>query len=1338
MRKKGLKLALAGALLCTTLPMYGLHTFAKDATDEVQVADEQADDTQTEAVTEDVAEESTDDVIYGGGKEGSTYNLAYTLTGTGNYTADPTASDSMVFYKFVAPTDGCFTITSHSDSESEDPKVAFEQRTLDNTIIDIDSNDDGGDGNNFSLSGVMKAGESYYFLISNWYTYSETPIPFSFEFDALVEGWNTRGESKFYVKDGHVLTEQWEKIDGYWYYFKDNSVACCDEIYGLWSEKDLKTVYYGFDKNGHMVKGIATFDGQKYYFDDKGIQQMGFVTIGNDTYYFNDSMVVDQIWFTSDSVCYFGKDGKMQAKYSLKPGWMKLGGYWYYYDGDDFVYSGWKQISGKWYYFEEQHPVMNTSGFFPVRGNPGESEVYCFDADGAMATGWQLCEGSWYYFAKDGIGQFGLVTDSKGDRYYITEGGILMDVVEHFYDDEDGLEYYGYFDKNGKLKEYHKCKTGWMQFNGKWYYYDGEEGGLVGNDIITYGGYDYYFNYSGIMVTNGEYEIDDGTIRVDEKGHLIKGWYKDLLGNWQYYDDKGLRYDYGIASIGGKYYLFYQGYMQKNITVIQEGVKYVFDAKGNCTSSKAVKNGWVQDDYGWYYYEDGKPISNCMRKIGSYTYGFDSDGCMYESCDHCWGSDRYYFDANGHLIYGWYQDAYGRYYYADSTGKLYTEGMYSIDGKSYFFDRWGMLEKNYAYYNEAQRKLYVWDGIGNLKTYSASDTGWVYFDYYLDKGQAVRSNWKKIDGYWYYFDEKAEKQYDKIITVDGKRYYLDGMGRMQTGWIACYDGWYYADASGVLCEEQWKTINGKKYYFRPSACNDICMVDGKWQVFEDYVWVKTLEDPEGWVKAGGRWFYFKSGNLVKDRVENIDGDYYFFDEKGVMSVNLEVDDYYFGANGRAIRDAWYEVEPGQWKYFGPDGRPYYNDIRYIKGKFYAFNGQGIMYKETAEYYGSICSVGTDGSVNVIPLQNGWFTDDEGARGYVRDGEPIYYDFHEIDGKTYYFREGRIIQYDFIYNGSVYFADKNGAIVKNGWFPYHGSYVYAGADGKLLMDLQTVGGKQYYFTPVMLKSTFNTGTEYLEIAANGVVTNIIKAKGTGWVKTSSGDWLYSRNGIFVKGTQIIDGKTYQFDYETGHMCKNSCIDYLGYVGSSGALEKNNGWIKSNDGYWYYYADGILLSDELCINGKEYYVSRYGYGNTTGPVYLNGHYYNYDGNGVRKLVTCKDGWTKCNGQWIYMENGYFVDGARKIDGKWYYFENGLMLTNYVDFTYGKYGRKIMYFGADGTAVKNKWIDLGNGEWYYIGADGYSVVGEYTINGKKYNFDIYGEWEESDSYIYYFPGR
>ena len=111
----------------------------------------------------------------------------------------------------------------------------------------------------------------------------------------------------------------------------------------------------------------------------------------------------------------------------------------------------------------------------------------------------------------------------------------------------------------------------------------------------------------------------------------------------------------------------------------------------NGDSAPARKEGWNQDDTGWWYVVDGEYLKSEWRKIGDYWYLFDRHGYAY--CNG-WGLDGdkwYYFDENCHMVTGWikYRD---KWYHLENEGQMSSkEYVTGYDGRLYYVKEDGSL-----------------------------------------------------------------------------------------------------------------------------------------------------------------------------------------------------------------------------------------------------------------------------------------------------------------------------------------------------------------------------------------------------------------------------------------------------------------------------------------------------------------------------------------------------------------------------------------------------------------------------------------------------------------------
>ncbi len=138
------------------------------------------------------------------------------------------------------------------------------------------------------------------------------------------------------------------------------------------------------------------------------------------------------------------------------------------------------------------------------------------------------------------------------------------------------------------------------------------------------------------------------------------------------------------------------------------------------------------------------------------------------------------------------------------------------------------------------RKNGYWDGVTTKAKWGYDHIGW----WYGYKGWYAQSQWQKIDGEWYYFD----KEYHAVTD--------------------CYVRGNYLDADGVYQEKKsgyhWNKVKtgsskGKWWYGKNS---------------KNYV-------ADGWVKIDGEWYYFdEEGILQTWKLLDIDGTVYGFDSNG--------------------------------------------------------------------------------------------------------------------------------------------------------------------------------------------------------------------------------------------------------------------------------------------------------------------------------------------------------------------------------------------------------------------------------------------------------------------------
>ena len=164
---------------------------------------------------------------------------------------------------------------------------------------------------------------------------------------------NTAGWT-FQKTDGSYSTNEWERINGSWYYFGGT---------------------------GYMTTGWQAINGSWYYMDTSvGNMQTGWLQQGQTWYYLNTategvegSMATG--WKAINGSWYYMNTsvGNMQT------GWLQLGQTWYYLNTategvEGSMVTGWKLVGGKYYYFDASGAML---------ANTTTPDGYKVDASGA-------------------------------------------------------------------------------------------------------------------------------------------------------------------------------------------------------------------------------------------------------------------------------------------------------------------------------------------------------------------------------------------------------------------------------------------------------------------------------------------------------------------------------------------------------------------------------------------------------------------------------------------------------------------------------------------------------------------------------------------------------------------------------------------------------------------------------------------------------------------------------------------------------------------------------------------------------------------------------------------
>ena len=282
---------------------------------------------------------------------------------------------------------------------------------------------------------------------------------------------------------------------------------------------------------------------------------------------------------------------------------------------------------------------------------------------------------------------------------------------------------------------------------------------------------------------------------------------------------------------------------------------------------------------------------------------------------------------------------------------------------------------------------------------------WQYLD---NEGNAVADTWRKSGDFWFYLGSDGNMAKNEVVMNNNDYYFVNADGAMVTNqWVsfdeATEDGndkrWMYFGADGKAYRDKndkltisdIRDINGKKYFFDMEGKmlygwlgDEAALVagDDAWTTAKYYYggfddgsaqhgWVQLTVNDNG--EDSTAWFYFDdNGKVSRDKKKTINGQTYYFDEKGRMiedwSNATKVSGSHFNAkpttsdsvvyvngDGGARKNQWiwavpaesydkddYENDAASWWYADNSGKVVTNKVKKIRGKVYAFDEIGRM------------------------------------------------------------------------------------------------------------------------------------------------------------------------------------------------------------------------------------------------------------------------------------------------------------------------------------------------------------------------------------------------------------
>ena len=294
---------------------------------------------------------------------------------------------------------------------------------------------------------------------------------------------------------------------------------------------------------------------------------------------------------------------------------------------------------------------------------------------------------------------------------------------------------------------------------------------------------------------------------------------------------------------------------------------------------------------------------------------------------------------------------------------------------------------------------------------------------------------------------------------------------------------------------------------------------------------------QGWVKTGNAW--------------------YFYNQNGTLARNAWAGNYWLGADGRMVTNAW--VDNGRY-YVDGNGA-------WVKGA----HRQAEVKKQGWVQNGSVWNYYYQGNI----VRNSWV----GSYWLGNDGRMATSSW--VDGGRYYVGENgvwdktvkkqetpkpEVKKNGWIKEGSAWYYYENGELVRNKWIS--GKY-WLGADGRMATSSWVDNGRYYV----------DSNGVWVKDAKKPETAKSVEKK-QGWIKEGN-TWYYYENGILARSKWAGN---YWLGAD-GKMATNAWVDNgRYYVDGSGAWVKNAGHGINYSSYYkvkslyipVYDANGRILS------------------------------------------------------------------------------------------------------------------------------------------------------------------
>ena len=310
-----------------------------------------------------------------------------------------------------------------------------------------------------------------------------------------------------------------------------------------------------------------------------------------------------------------------------------------------------------------------------------------------------------------------------------------------------------------------------------------------------------------------------------------------------------------------------------------------------------------------------------------------------------------------------------------------------------------------------------------------------------------KEGWQKENGQWrYYENKKAVKNWKKIAGV---WYYFNQDGTMlsntvfndylfnksgalaESSWVKLENKWYYATEEGKVTRNKWASISGDWYRFN----QDGIMISNA--IYEDHLFNSSgALAINTWTKIGDKWYYGnQDGKILRNKWEKIKNIWYYFDQNGAMLSDTIYKEYLFNKSGALAESSWVKIS-NKWYYADASGKITRNKWEKIKDRWYYFDSEGVMESSTwkKKYY-----LKDSGAM----AQSEWIFDKQYNSWFYLKSDGTYAE-NQWQGSYYLKSGGHMAKSEWIFDNSY-----------NAWY-------YLKEDGLYATGTLKIKGKDYSF------------------------------------------------------------------------------------------------------------------------------------------------------------------------------------------------------------------------------------------------------------------------------------